>query len=170
MTLHTIVVHDPRVIVAWGIYPLRTYLVLLILHLNNSHTVQISSWSITLCNQICKSSVHPCKMMERCMQVISNRMGSLLRGSILSKRLYRVCVLTYTLYQLFISAVCGLGSERFGSWKNEKSTTPPGIVPQKAWATIKPLHSVPAAWNSIKGIFIYSIIPITPQNNMCNLC
>ena len=63
------------------------------------------------------------------------------------------------LYPLFISAVCGLGSERFGSWKSEKSTTPPGIVPQMARATIKPLHSVPAAWNSIKDIFIYSIIP-----------
>ena len=73
------------------------------------------------------------------------------------------------LYPLFISAVCGLGSERFGSWKSEKSTTPPGIVPQKARATIKPLHSVPAAWNSIKEIFIYSVIPITPQNNMCSL-
>ena len=73
------------------------------------------------------------------------------------------------LYPLFISAVCGLGSERFGSWKSEKSTTPPGIVHQKDRATIKPLHSVPAAWNSIKEIFIYSIIPITPQNNMCNL-
>ena len=33
--------------------------------------------------------------------------------------------------------------------------TPPGIVPQKAWATIKPLHSESAAWNYIEGIFIY---------------
>ena len=47
------------------------------------------------------------------------------------------------LYPLFISSVCGLWSERFDSWKSEKSTTPPGIVP----------HSVPAAWNSIKEIF-----------------
>ena len=29
--------------------------------------------------------------------------------------------------------------------------------------------SEPAAWNPIKGIFIYSFIPITPQNSMCNL-
>ena len=83
-TLHTIVVHDPGVVFA----PIRTCLVLLILHVNSSHTVQISRWSITLCNQICKFSAHPCKMMGRCMQVISNRVGSLLRGSILSKRLY----------------------------------------------------------------------------------
>ena len=33
------------------------------------------------------------------------------------------------LYPRFISAVCGLGSERYGSWKSQKSTTPPGIVP-----------------------------------------
>ena len=39
----TIVVHDPGVVVAWGICPVRTCLVLLILHLNNSLTVQISS-------------------------------------------------------------------------------------------------------------------------------
>ena len=64
------------------------------------------------------------------------------------------------LYPLFISAVCGLGSERFGSWKSEKSTTPPGIVHQKDRATIKPLHSVPAAWNSIKEIF-YNLLDHT---------
>ena len=71
---------------------------LLILHQNNSHhghTVQISSWSTTLCNQICKFSVHPCKMMGHCMQVILNRVY--IEGFYPIKA--TVCVLTYTCYR-----------------------------------------------------------------------
>ena len=45
-------------------------------------------------------------------------------------------------------------SEKHREKKKQKSTTPPGIAPQKARATIKPLHSVPAAWNLRKGILL----------------
>ena len=61
------------------------------LNLNNRHTEQIhcvSSWSFMLCSQICKFNVHPCKMIGRRMQLISNHVASLLKGYITCKRLY----------------------------------------------------------------------------------
>ena len=64
------------------------------------------------------------------------------------------------LYPLFISAICGLGSEIL-FMKKPKIHDTARYRASDAREAIKPLHSVPAACNTIKGIFIYSIMPIT---------